>query len=158
MQAQGTAMTRTHLVLSESTLLRIRDSFARQGLMAHLGAEIGDIGPGTVTIRLPFRAELTQQHGYFHGGATAAIADAAGGYAGSTLMPDGSSVLTVEFKLNLLNPAQGARLEAVGRVVKSGRTLTISRIDVWAAEAERRVHVATGVQTLICVPDRPAAP
>lgn len=149
-------MTKTVADLSASTLSRIRDSFARQGLMAHLGAEIVDIGPGTVTIRLPYRPELTQQHGYFHGGTTAAIADAAGGYAGSTLMPDTSSVLTVEFKLNLLNPAQGDRLEAVGRVIKAGRTLTISQIDVWSLDGERRMHVATGVQTLICVPDHPA--
>ncbi|TBN44142.1 PaaI family thioesterase [Paracoccus subflavus] len=124
--------------------------------MAHLGAEIAGIGPGTVTIRLPFRPELTQQHGYFHGGSTAAIADAAGGYAGSTLMPDNSSVLTVEFKLNLLNPAQGDCLEAVGRVIKPGRTLTISQIDVWSLSGDRRVHVATGVQTLICVPQNTA--
>lgn len=149
-------MTQPRTGLSPATLSRIRDSFARQGLMAHLGAEIAAIGPGTVTIRLPFRPELTQQHGYFHGGSTAAIADAAGGYAGSTLMPEGSSVLTVEFKLNLLNPAKGDGLEAVGRVIKPGRTLTISQIDVWSLSGDRRVHVATGVQTLICVPDHPA--
>ena len=147
-------MTQPGNDLSETTLTRIRDSFSRQGLMAHLGARIDAIGPGTVTISLPFRAELTQQHGYFHGGTTAAIADAAGGYAGSTLMPDNSSVLTVEFKLNLLNPAQGQLLEATGRIVKSGRTLTVSQIDVWAVDRHQRVHVATGVQTLICVPDR----
>ena len=151
-------MTQTGTALSQTTLARVSDSFARQGLMAHLGARIAAIGPGTVTIRLPFRVEVTQQHGYFHGGATAAIADAAGGYAGSTLMPDNSSVLTVEFKLNLLNPARGQALEATGRVVKSGRTLTVSQIDVWAVDGDRRVHVATGVQTLICVPDPAPTP
>lgn len=108
--------------LSDATTARIRESFERQGLMRHLGAEMTGIKAGFVTIRLPFRSELTQQHGYFHAGGTAAIADSAGGYAGATLMPDDSSVLTVEFKLNLLNPARGEWLEAVGRVVKPGRT------------------------------------
>lgn len=92
---------------SESQALeRVRSSFALQGLMAHLGAELTDVAPGRVVIRLPFRDELTQQNGFFHAGATSAIADSAGGYAGLTLFPAGSSVLTVEYKINLLAPAQ----------------------------------------------------
>ncbi|WP_295044667.1 PaaI family thioesterase [uncultured Paracoccus sp.] len=142
--------------LPDATLARIRDSFGRQGLMALLGAELGDVKAGLVTIRLPFKPDLTQQHGYFHAGGTASIADSAGGYAGFTLFPDDSSVLTVEFKLNLINPAQGDHLEAVGRVVKPGRTLTICQLDVWGVTADRRIHVATGLQTLICVQGRPA--
>ena len=85
----------------------VRDSFARQGLMHHLGAELHEVARGRVSIRLPFRETLTQQHGYFHAGGTSAIADSAGGYAGFTLFPPDSSVLTVEFKINLLAPAQG---------------------------------------------------
>lgn len=135
---------------------RIHDSFARQGLMHLLGAELADIKAGLVTIRLPFRPDLTQQHGYFHAGGTASIADSAGGYAGFTLFPENSSVLTVEFKLNLINPAQGDWLEAVGRVIKPGRTLTICQLDVWGVGPGKRIHVATGMQTLICVQDRPA--
>lgn len=142
--------------LPAPTESRIRDSFARQGLMRHLGAELADLKAGLVAIQMPFRPELTQQHGYFHAGGTSAIADSAGGYAGVTLLPQGSTVLTVEFKLNLLNPAQGDRLEAVGRVVKSGRTLTICQLDVWALTGAERTHVATGMQTLIGVAD-PAA-
>lgn len=134
---------------------RTRDSFARQGLMAHLGAEMTDIRAGLVTICLPFRPELTQQHGFFHAGGTSAIADSAGGYAGFTLFPENSSVLTVEFKLNMLSPATGDRLEAVGKVIKNGRTLTICQLDVWASTDSKRVHVATGMQTLICLRDRP---
>lgn len=137
---------------------RTRDSFARQGLMAHLGAEIADVRVGLVTLRLPFRPELTQQHGFFHAGSASAIADSAGGYAGFTLFPEGSSVLTVEFKLNLINPAQGDHLEATGRVVKNGRTLTICQLDVWGVTGDRRTHVATGLQTLICLHDTQDGP
>lgn len=142
--------------LPDAIVDRITESFARQGLMRHLGAELADVKAGLVTIRLPFRPELTQQHGYFHAGGTSSIADTAGGYAGFTLFPEESSVLTVEFKLNLLNPGQGDWLEAVGRVVKPGRTLTVCQLDVWGIGPNRRVHVATGLQTLICVKDRPA--
>lgn len=142
--------------LPDAIVDRITESFARQGLMRHLGAELADVKAGLVTIRLPFRPELTQQHGYFHAGGTSSIADTAGGYAGFTLFPEESSVLTVEFKLNLLNPGQGDWLQAVGRVVKPGRTLTVCQLDVWGIGPNRRVHVATGLQTLICVKDRPA--
>ena len=142
--------------LPQATVDRIRDSFARQGLMSLLGAELDQIKAGLVTIRLPFRQELTQQHGYFHAGGTASIADSAGGYAGFTLFPENTSVLTVEFKLNLVNPAQGDWLEAEGRVIKPGRTLTICQLDVWGVTPERRTHVATGLQTLIRVHDKPA--
>ncbi|WP_237168398.1 PaaI family thioesterase [Paracoccus shandongensis] len=142
--------------LPDATVARIRDSFDRQGLMRLLGAELADVRAGLVTIRLPFKPDLTQQHGYFHAGGTASVADSAGGYAGFTLMPNDSSVLTVEFKLNLINPAQGEYLEATGRVVKPGRTLTICQLEVWGVTPGKRIHVATGLQTLICVQGRPA--
>lgn len=144
--------------VNPQTEARTRASFARQGLMAHLGAGMTQVRAGLVTLRLPFRAELTQQHGFFHAGGTSAIADSAGGYAGFTLFPEGSSVLTVEFKLNLIAPARGDYLEATGRVIKSGRTLTICQLDVWGVSGEDRKHVATGMQTLICMHDTPDAP
>ena len=100
---------------------RVRESFSRQGLMKHLGAELVELRPGHATIRVPFRAELTQQHNYFHAGVSGAIADSACGYAAYTLMPADSSVLTVEYKLNLLAPADGEELTAQARVVRSGR-------------------------------------
>lgn len=137
---------------------RIRGSFQRQGLMAHLGATISEVRHGLVTIRMPFRPELSQQHGYFHAGGTSAIADSAGGYAGFTLFPEDSSVLTVELKVNLLNPAQGDALEAVGRVVKAGKTLTICQLEVFADSAKGRSLVAIGQQTLICMAGRPDVP
>ncbi|MGA2365485.1 MAG: PaaI family thioesterase [Steroidobacteraceae bacterium] len=133
---------------------RVRDSFERQGLMAHLGAVLHQVRRGLVVIRMPFRQELTQQHGYFHAGGLSAVADSAGGYAGFTLFPEGSSVLTVEFKVNLLNPAQGDYVEAAGRVIRSGRTLTVCQLEVFSSAAEKRTQVAIGQQTLICLPDK----
>jgi len=134
---------------------RIRDSFGRQGLMTHLGASLKEIRRGLVSILMPFRPELSQQHGFFHGGGTSAIADSAGGYAAFTMFPENSSVLTVEYKVNLLNPAQGDALEAVGRVVKSGKTLTICQLEVFADGAHGRSLVAVGQQTLMCLAGRP---
>lgn len=130
-------------------------SFERQGLMVHLGARIEHVGAGEVRIVLPRRPEVTQQHGYFHAGATSSIADSAGGYAAFTLFPEGTSVLTVEFKINLLAPAEGERLEAVGTVIKPGRTLTICRLEVFAATGENRTLIAAGQQTLIQIEARP---
>jgi len=130
---------------------RVRASFARQGMMAHLGAELTELAPGLARIRLPYRPELTQQAGYFHAGGTSAIADSAGGYAAYTGFPDGSDVLTVEFKINLLAPAVGDCLEATGRVIRAGRTLAVCQLDVYALKGDQRTHVAVGQQTLICV-------
>lgn len=142
--------------IDSAVMERVRESFKRQGLMQHLGAELAEVSAGRAVIRLPYRAELTQQHGYFHAGGTSAIADSAGGYAGYTLFPQGSSVLTVEFKLNLLAPAQGEYLEAVGQVVRSGRTLTVCQLEVFGVQDGVRTPVAHGLQTLICVKGRAA--
>ena len=130
---------------------RIQDSFDRQGLMRHLGARLAHIGPGRVHIVLPSRPEVSQQHGYVHAGATSAIADSAGGYAALTLFPSDSDVLTVEYKINLVAPASGDHLEAVGTVRRSGRTLTVCHLDVFGVTDGERSLVATGQQTLIRV-------
>ncbi|MGW2088322.1 PaaI family thioesterase [Streptomyces sp. NPDC001880] len=131
---------------------RIRESFDRQGLMTHLGARLIHIGPGRVHIELPARPEVTQQHGYVHAGATSAVADTAGGYAALTLFPEESDVLTVEYKVNLLAPAAGDHIEAIGTVLKSGRTLTVSQLEVYGVRADgERKLVANGQQTLIRV-------
>jgi uncharacterized protein (TIGR00369 family) len=134
---------------------RIRASFERQGLMRHLGAELTDIAPGRVTIRLRSRPEVAQQHGYIHAGATSAIADTAGGYAALTMFPEDAEVLTVEYKINLLAPAIGERLEAIGTVAKAGRTLTVCTLEVFAIQGEQRKLVAMGQQTLFCVRPQP---
>ncbi len=128
---------------------RVQESFDRQGLMSHLGARITLIAPGRVHIELPRRPELTQQHGYFHAGASSAIADSAGGYAGLTLFDEDSDVLTVEYKLNLLAPAVGDRLLAAGTVIRSGRTLTVCRLEVYGVTGTEHTLVANGQQTLI---------
>jgi len=146
--AEQTAPDEADAVMRE----RVQASFDRQGLMGHLGAELAHVAPGLVHITLSARPEITQQHGYIHAGATSAIADSAGGYAALSLMAEDTEVLTVEYKLNLLAPAAGAYLEAVGTVLKPGRTLTICRLEVFSVQAEQRKLVAVGQQTLICVP------
>ena len=131
---------------------RVRASFARQAFMSHIGATIGRLEPGEVDLVLPARPELTQQHGYFHAGTTASIADSAAGYAALSLFEPGTGVLTTEFKINLLAPARGEYLIARGRVVKPGRTLTVCRSDVHGVEGARETHVATALLTMMQVP------
>lgn len=104
---------------------RVRASFARQAAMRTLGATLERIAPGEVDLALPFRADLTQQHGFLHAGVVTAVVDSACGYAALSLMEPGAAVLSVEFKIQLLAPARGARFLALGRVVRSGRTLTV---------------------------------
>lgn len=134
---------------------RVRDSFARQPFMAHLGATLTEVEPGRVTIEAEHGEHLTQQHGYFHAGVTSALADSAGGYAGFTLFAADSSILTVEYKMNLISPAQGDRLRAAGQVVRSGRTITFCELKVWNRIDDRWSLCATGQQTLICLAGRP---
>jgi len=114
----------------------IRDSFARQGLMTTLGARIETLEPGRVVLSLPITTEVSQQHGFAHAGATFALGDSAAGYSALSLMPEGSEVLTVEMKINLITPAAGVRLIAEGEVMKAGRRLTIVRATVYAEDAD----------------------
>jgi uncharacterized protein (TIGR00369 family) len=137
---------------------RVAASFARQGAMATVGARLAAVEPGHCAIELVPTPALAQQHGYLHAGVVAMIVDAAGGYAGYTLFPEGASVLTVEFKLNLLAPAQGDRVVAEGFVVKSGRTLTITRGEVHAERGGRRTLCALMQQTLMTMHDKADAP
>ena len=110
----------------------VKDSFAKQTIMTLIGGELTRVEPGVIEITLPYRTDLTQQHGYVHAGIITTIADSACGYAAYTLMPPGSDVLAVEFKVNLLRPAKGEAFVARAEVVKSGRTLTVVRADVHA--------------------------
>ena len=136
---------------------RVRASFARQGAMKLIGASLAEVAPGFCAIALAPRPEISQQHGYVHAGIVATIVDSAGGYAGYTLFPEDSSVLTVEFKLNLLAPAEGERIVAEGHVVKPGRTLVITRGEVYAERAGARTLVALMQQTLIVLAGKPDA-
>lgn len=128
---------------------RVRASFARQAFMSHLGVEISHLAPGEVDLLVPFREQLTQQHGYFHAGVTATIADSAAGYAALSLFSPGTGVLTTEFKINLLAPGEGDRLIARGRVVKPGRTLTVCRSDVAASSGGSETLIATALFTMM---------
>ncbi len=129
----------------------LRGSFAQQGLMRHLGATLRSVAPGAVEVEVGFRDELTQQQGFFHGAVTTAIADTACGYSALTLMPAGSEVLTVEFKINLFAPARGEQLVARGRVIRSGRTITVCHGDVYAVADAVESHCATMTTTMIRV-------
>lgn len=129
---------------------RVEAQFAAQPFMRLLGARLDHVAPGLVRIRLPVRAELGQQHGYVHAGAAWSIADSAAGFAAQSLMAAEDGVLTVELKINLLAPAEGAALVAEGRVERAGRRLTVGRSDVYAEQpgtAPR--HVATALGTFM---------
>ena len=133
---------------------RVRDSFERQAAMRLIGAALIRLSPGHVDIHLPFRSDLTQQHGFIHGGIIGMIADSASGYAGYTLMPADTSVLTVEYKINLLSPAQGTALIARGRVIKPGRTLVITQCEVVAVQGGAEKQCAVMQQTLMVMHGR----
>ena len=126
-------------------------SFARQTIMSLIGAELTRVEPGIVEITLPYRQDLTQQNGYLHAGIVTTIADSACGYAAFTLMPEGSGVLSVEFKVNLLRPARGENFLARAEVIKAGRTLTVVRADVFALTEDKRALVATMQGTMMCL-------
>jgi uncharacterized protein (TIGR00369 family) len=136
---------------------RVRRSFARQGAMRLIGAELVAVEPGYCAIALVPRAEVSQQHGYVHAGIVTTIVDSAAGYAGYTLFPADATVLSVEFKINLLAPAAGDRLLAEGFVVKPGRTLTITRGEVHAERGGKRTLVAIMQQTLMVMRGKPEA-
>jgi uncharacterized protein (TIGR00369 family) len=104
---------------------RVGDSFARQAAMTTLGATLGEVVPGRVSVLLAHRDALTQQHGYLHAGMVATALDTACGYAAFSLMPADAAVLTIEFKINLLAPARGPRFRFEGEVVKPGRTISV---------------------------------
>ncbi|MBL0871011.1 MAG: PaaI family thioesterase [Phycisphaerales bacterium] len=111
---------------------RIAESFQRQRLLTTLGARLVRVADGEVDIELPWAETIQQQHGFVHAGAIATIADSACGYACLTRMPEGSAVLSVEFKINLLSPAVGERFIAQGRVVRVGRTVGVATAEVVA--------------------------
>ena len=133
---------------------RVRASFARQRVMNTIGAALTSVSPGAVVIELPFRADLTQQHGYLHGAIVTAIVDSACGYAAHTLMPVDAAVLTVEYKVNFLAPAVGRVFVAHGRVTKPGRTLTIAAGEVIAETEAGPKPIAIMLATMMTVSAR----
>jgi uncharacterized protein (TIGR00369 family) len=133
---------------------RIHASFAKQGLMTTLGASLGSIAPGAVEIVLIPSPAISQQHGFVHAGAVSAIADSAAGYSALSLMPEGAGVLTTEFKINLVAPAVGERIVARGRVVKPGRTLTLTQSEVFAISNGQQKLIALLTATMMALRDR----
>jgi uncharacterized protein (TIGR00369 family) len=143
------SMSSASTPLDPAVVASLRASFARQGAMSTIGAMLADIASGVVAIAVPVEPRLSQQHGFLHAGIVVAALDSACGYAALTLMPNGSEVLTVELKVNLLAPAQGQRVVARGEVLRAGRTLTVCRGDAYAEQGDERVHVATMLATMI---------
>jgi uncharacterized protein (TIGR00369 family) len=131
---------------------RIRASFDAQRVMHSIGARLKRVRAGEARIEVPFSPALTQQHGYLHAGIVGIAVDSACGYAAYTLMPADSEVLSVEYKINFLSPAQGQLFVAIGRVVKPGRTLTVCAGEAWAHAGAGRKLVAAMQATMICVP------
>ena len=133
---------------------RVRKSFARQSAMTTIGAELTLVTPGIIEIEMPHSIGLTQQHGFLHAGMVAAALDSACGYAASTLMPADAGVLTIEFKVNLLAPAQGTRFRMEGTVLKPGRTITVTEGRAFALHEGREKLVATMGATLMTITGR----
>ena len=134
---------------------KVRESFNRQTSMQTLGAVLGSIEPGLVEIEMPFRADLSQQHGFVHGGIVTAILDSACGYAAFSLNSPDTTVLTVEYKVNFVAPAKGDRFMARGEVVRPGATVTVCKGDVLAYDGDEEKLVATMLMTIMTMPDRP---
>lgn len=128
---------------------RVRASFQRQQAMTLIGASLPVIEAGYTEIHLPHKAEITQQHGYIHGGVVGMIADSAAGYAASTLTAHETGVLTVEYKLNLLAPAEGQLLIAEGSVIRYGRTLIVTKAEVFAIKDGKKTLCAVMQQTIM---------
>jgi uncharacterized protein (TIGR00369 family) len=127
----------------------VRASFARQGLMRTIGAELAALGPGRCAVEVPFSERVGQQQGLFHGGVIGAVADTAGGYAALSLLPVGSEVVTLEYKVNFLRPAAGDRLVAEGLVLRAGRSVTVTRVDVFVEASGRRSLCAALQQSIM---------
>lgn len=128
---------------------RVQDSFQRQQFMQFIGAELIDIAPGYCEIQIAHHQNLTQQHGFFHGGVVGTVADNCAGYSAFSLMDADASVLTVEYKLNLIAPADGERIVGKGRVVKSGRTLIVCQTDVFVYKNQQEIQCATALATIM---------
>ena len=132
-------------------LTRMRADFDRQGVMATLGVTVAEVAPGRVTLTLPFRADLTQHHGFLHAGVVTTAMDSAAGFAAYTLMDAGAEVLTAEFKASFLAPAKGQSFRMVGEVLKSGRTLTFTEARAYALDGDRKTLIATLTATMMAV-------
>ncbi|PWT92055.1 MAG: thioesterase [Blastocatellia bacterium] len=137
--------------LNPSFAQEVNDSFARQSIMSLIGAHLTRVDPGVVEITLPFRGDLTQQHGYVHAGVISTIADSACGYAAYSLMPAASEVLSIEFKINLLRPAKGDSFVARAEVIRPGKTVSAVRAEVFAVKDKTEILIASMQATMMCL-------
>jgi uncharacterized protein (TIGR00369 family) len=144
--------------LDANYLQKVRSSFHRQKFMEFIGAKLVEVRPGYCEIHLPYKKELSQQHGFFHAGVIGALADNSGGYAAFTLMPPHSSILTVEYKMNIIAPGDGELLIARAHVIKAGSTLTICRPEVFVVKNGCEKMSAAALMTLIALPGKPDRP
>ena len=135
-------------------IARVQESFAKQGAMQTLGAQLTRVELGAVDICLDWAQGLTQQHGFLHAGMVSTALDSACGYAGLTQMPTDAAVLTIEFKINLLAPAKGQRFRMEGRIIKPGRTITVTEGRAYAIDNGQEKLIATMGCTLMCLRDR----
>jgi len=142
-------MSDATLDLTDERREAVLASFARQGFLRAMGARIVALAAGRCVIELPFGEGVSQQHGFFHGGAIGTLADTAGGYAAMTLMPDRADVLTLEYKINFLRPASGDALVAEGEVLRAGRSVSVTRVNVYAREGEGRILCAAVQQSIM---------
>jgi len=152
--AAGGAATSGFVSPDPDYAAKVQDSFNRQAAMTLIGATLTRLAPGSCEVSLPYRADLTQQHGFIHGGIVGMIGDSACGYAGFSMMPPGASVLTVEYKINMLSPGQGERLIARGKVLKAGKSLVITQCEVFAVQNGAEKLVAVMQQTLMVMHSR----
>lgn len=139
------------MTFSDDTRARIRDSFAKQSAMALIHAEIPVIEEGRAEIEIPHWDGVLQQHGYVHGGVVGMIADSAAGYAAMTVVSEGTSVLTVEYKINMVAPANGDKIVAKGSVLRAGRTLLLTKADVYAVKDGTETLCAVMQQTIMAM-------
>ena len=148
-------MRETFTPKSKKYVDRVEKSFAKQGIMGLFGARLSSVLPGEVVLELDFSSDLTQQHGFLHAGVTTAMMDSAAGYAAYSLMPDDASVLTVEFKTNLLAPAKGEHFRFIGKVLKPGRIITFTEAEAIAIDANgHQKKIATLSATMMAVTGR----
>ncbi len=128
---------------------KVRKGFYEQSFMSFLGAEITNIEAGFVQIELPFNKNLLQQHGFYHGGVVATLADNAGGFAGNTLMSEDEQPLSIEFKVNLLNPAKGEKLVAKAKVIKNGKRIKVCEVNIYGILEGNELHCAVAIVSVI---------
>ncbi len=133
---------------------KVIESFNRQEVMKTISASILAIRPGEIELEFPYQSNLAQQHGFIHAGIVSTVLDSACGYAAFSLMPENAAVLTIEFKVNLLSPAKGERLRAVGKVKKLGKNITVTEGELFSYAEGGQKLVATMVGTIMSVYDR----